>query len=64
MNRKAAGAAALCLVAALLLFPESAAGGARAGIYTCLTVLIPSLYPFLVITVFLIKSGLSSALGR
>ncbi|MCH3973073.1 MAG: hypothetical protein LKE53_10005 [Oscillospiraceae bacterium] len=64
MNRKAAGAAALCLAAALLLFPESAAGGARAGIYTCLTVLIPSLYPFLVITVFLIKSGLSSALGR
>ncbi|ARP51161.1 hypothetical protein B6259_09900 [Ruminococcaceae bacterium CPB6] len=64
MYRKAAGTAALCLAAALLVFPKAAAQGTSAGISTCLTVLIPSLYPFLVITVFLIKSGAASAIGQ
>lgn len=64
MLKKTAGTVALLMAAALLIFPRQAADGASAGISTCLGVLIPSLFPFLVITVFLIKSGLSSAIGR
>lgn len=64
MSKKIAGAAALLMAAALLIFPHLASEGASAGITTCLSVLIPSLYPFLVITVFLIKSGISSAIGQ
>ncbi|MCH4238809.1 MAG: hypothetical protein LKF71_00840 [Oscillospiraceae bacterium] len=64
MSKKIAGTAAILLAAALLIFPRQASEGASAGIATCLGVLIPSLYPFLVITVFLIKSGISSAIGR
>lgn len=63
MLKKTAGAAAVLLAAALLLFPRQAADGASAGISTCLGVLVPSLFPFLFLTVFLIKSGLSSAIG-
>ena len=54
----------LLAAAALLLFPMSAADGARRGIGYCLNLLIPSLFPFMVFSAFLIKSGISSRLGR
>lgn len=64
MSKKITGASAIFMAAALLFFPRQAADGASAGISTCLGVLVPSLFPFLVITVFLVKSGLSSSIGR
>lgn len=49
---------------ALLIFPGEAADGARNGIGYCLQILVPSLYPFMVLAVFLVKSGLSDRIGR
>lgn len=59
-------ALALTLFAAILLFlnPESAADGMRNGLNLCATVVIPSLFPFLVVSAFLIRSGLSTRIGR
>ncbi len=48
----------------LSLFPDTAAAGAAAGLDVCLSVLVPSLFPFLVLSVFLVRSGASSLLGR
>lgn len=48
----------------LLIFPAAAAAGARNGIDYCLQILVPSLYPFMVLSVFVVKSGLSEKIGR
>lgn len=48
----------------LLIFPAEAAGGARNGIGYCLQILIPSLYPFMVLAVFVVKCGLSEKMGK
>jgi sporulation integral membrane protein YlbJ len=49
---------------ALLIFPSQAAQGAKNGVGYCLGILIPSLYPFMVISVFIVKSGLSEKIGK
>ena len=49
---------------ALSLFPETAARGAAQGLNVCLSVLVPSLFPFLVLSVFLVRSGAAALLGR
>lgn len=49
---------------ALLIFPSQAALGANSGVNYCLKILIPSLYPFMVISVFIVKSGLSEKIGK
>ena len=54
----------LLAAAALLLFPMSAADGARRGIGYCLNLLIPSLFPFMVLSSFITRSGISSVLGK
>ncbi len=46
----------------LLRFPEIGAKGAKTGIETSLTVLIPSLFPFMVLSTALVNSGLMSRL--
>ncbi|WP_411676252.1 sporulation protein [Caproicibacter sp.] len=51
--------ATLTAACALLIFPVQAAQGAKNGIGYCLEVLVPSLYPFMVLSVFIVKSGLS-----
>ena len=56
-------AATLAAACALLIFPAQAAEGAKNGVVTCLTVLVPSLYPFMVLSVFVVKSGLSKRIG-
>ncbi|MCI8497561.1 MAG: hypothetical protein HFE85_04850 [Clostridiales bacterium] len=66
-KRISMGAAmAVTTAAAALLFlqPESAADGMRKGLNLCATVVIPSLFPFLVVSAFLIRSGLSARMGR
>ncbi|MBQ6830552.1 MAG: hypothetical protein IJO59_05475 [Clostridia bacterium] len=49
---------------ALLAWPHAAAAGIRRGLSVCGGVLIPSLFPFLVLSHFLIRSGVAAALGR
>lgn len=56
-------AAVLAAACALLVFPEQAAQGARNGVEYSLNILLPSLYPFMVLSVFIVKSGLSEKLG-
>ena len=56
-------AATLTAACALLIFPAQAAEGAKNGIGYCLEVLLPSLYPFMVLSVFVVKSGLARRLG-
>ena len=50
--------------AALLTWPQAVATGASRGLSICSGVLIPSLFPFLVLAGFLVRSGVSRALGR
>ncbi len=57
-------AAVLAAACALLLFPAEAAQGARNGVNYSLNILVPSLYPFMVLSVFIVKSGLAEKLGR
>ncbi len=57
-------AAAGALFVLLLLFPEAAGNGVRRGLSVCGQLLIPSLFPFLVLTGFLIRSGLLKRLSR
>lgn len=49
---------------ALLIFPAEAAAGSKNGIGYCLQILVPSLYPFMVLSVFVVKCGLSEKIGR
>lgn len=54
----------LTLCFAIIIFSESCAKGAANGIETCLSVLIPSLFPFMAVSSFIIQSGLSQTLGK
>ena len=56
----------VCILSAalLLLFPQAAAGGVSRGLSICGKMLIPSLFPFLVLSSFLVRSGLAAAVGR
>ena len=56
----------MCAVSAglLILFGQAAQTGVRRGLAVCGEVLIPSLFPFLVLTGFCIRSGLASGIGR
>ncbi len=48
----------------LLFFPAAAAQGAARGLEYCLVILVPSLFPFMVLSTYLVKSGISESLGR
>lgn len=48
----------------LILIPTPALEGARNGLLLCGNTVIPSLYPFLVVSSFIIGSGLSDNIGR
>lgn len=49
---------------AVIFFGGECSRGAVKGIYFCAEVLVPSIFPFMVISVFVAKSGLSQRLGR
>lgn len=56
---------ALLLAAlALALYPTESLEGAREGISLCTNVIIPSLFPFLVISTLVLDFGLAQQLGR
>ena len=50
--------------AALLIWPQGAATGVSRGLAVCGGVIIPSLFPFLVLTGLFIRSGLAGRVGR
>ncbi len=59
-----AGFGIACSGAALLLRPDAVAGGISRGLSVCGSVIIPSLFPFLVLGTLLSKSGVAAAVGR
>lgn len=50
--------------AGLVLMPEEAAGAAREGLRLCGGVIIPALFPFLVLSSLTVSLGLAASLGR
>ena len=55
-------AGALCT--SILLYPQSSAQGARDGLTLCAGIVIPSLFPFVVLACFLTNSGLGELISR
>lgn len=58
------GGGLLCCIAALILFPAQAVAAARDGLTLCYNVIIPSLFPFFVLSTLVVELGLVSYLGR
>lgn len=54
----------LALCALLIIFSESCASGASQGLEMCLKVLIPSLFPFMAVSSFIVNSGLAYKIGK
>ena len=54
----------LCLCAAVIIYSKECSDGAIQGIEMCLKVLVPSLFPFMAISSFIVRSGLSYTLGK
>lgn len=55
---------ALAFAGGILLAPQTAADGVRDGLTLCGQVVIPSLFPFLALSSFVVQSGLSVRAGR
>ncbi|MFB0920094.1 MAG: sporulation protein [Oscillospiraceae bacterium] len=55
---------ALCAFIGLLFCPAAASGGARAGLLLCSGIIIPSLFPFAVISNIFVELGLPQRLSR
>ncbi len=54
----------LGLCGLLLIFSKNSCEGAKKGILFCLNVLVPSLFPFMALSGFLINSGISGKIGK
>lgn len=52
------------LFVAMLSFPSTCIAGARAGLSLCGDVIVPSLFPMLALSTFLIDAGFAHGLGR
>ncbi len=52
------------VLATLLIFPEQCRAGAANGVFLCIQVLIPSLFPFMVLSSFIVCSGIASKVPR
>ena len=59
-----AAAVSVIIMLLLILVPGPALSGARRGLSLCGETVIPSLFPFLVMSSFVISSGLADACGR
>jgi sporulation integral membrane protein YlbJ len=64
MPRILAGASVLAMMAALLLYPAESVAAARAGLVLCGNVIIPSLFPFFVLSTLLVDLGIVVWFGR
>lgn len=58
------GASLLVATMALLLFPTESMAAAKTGLTLCYNVIIPSLFPFFVLSSLVVELGLSGYLGR
>lgn len=54
----------LCAAAALMACPAQAMEGARSGLALCGEVIIPSLFPFFILSSLVVELGLAGQLGR
>lgn len=54
----------MLLCVALLMFSQNCSEGTVEGLKLCFGVLVPSLFPFMAISSFIVKSGLSYKIGR
>ena len=52
------------VLAVLLIFPTECRNGATNGMYLCIQVLIPSLFPFILLSGFVAKSGLATKIPK
>ncbi len=57
-------AGVLVMGAGLLIWPQAVATGTSRGLAICGGVIIPSLFPFLILAGFLVRSGISESIGR
>ncbi|MEG0765211.1 MAG: nucleoside recognition domain-containing protein [Pseudoflavonifractor sp.] len=58
------GLALFCATLMLMLFPQGSMEAARDGLALCYNVIIPSLFPFFVLSSLVVELGLASYLGR
>lgn len=59
-----AGAMITLAILGLIIVPKETSEAARAGVYLCLDVIIPSLFPFFVLSTLVIELGLVRYIGR
>lgn len=52
----------LCIT--ILIMPQSSANGVKNGLNSCINILIPSLFPFMVLSSFIVKCGISEYIGK
>jgi len=64
VKRLPAAAGAVLFALLLIGFPQAAAEGVREGLRLCASTVIPSLFPFMALCSFLVKSGVCDAIGR
>ena len=58
------GCGLLCCIAALLFYPVQAVAAGREGLSLCFNVIVPSLFPFFVLSSLAVELGLVSYLGK
>ena len=58
------GLALLCATLALMLYPQPSMEAAKSGLALCYNVIIPSLFPFFVLSSLVVELGLAGYLGR
>jgi len=58
------GAALLCAAAALMVYPQQSMQAGRDGLQLCFNVIIPSLFPFFVLSSLVVELGMARYLGK
>lgn len=58
------GLALLCATLSLMLYPQDSMSAAREGLKLCYNVIIPSLFPFFVLSALVVDFGLAGYIGR
>ncbi len=58
------GFALLCCAAALVRWPKESAAAVKEGLELCFNVILPSLFPFFILTSLVVSLGLAGYLGR
>ena len=58
------GLALLCATLSLMLYPQDSMSAAREGLKLCYNVIIPSLFPFFVLSALVVDLGLAGYIGR